>query len=445
MSIDTIAYIRLTKMAWRNVIRNWRHSLATLFSIACGFIAISLFDGYLNDLRGRIHDNFITRAMMGHVIIEKKGMQQFGHEDSWAYSLGENEQRFLEDFLKNDPAVRVRVRFLTLAGILNAGRNNPYVVGYGYDVKEGAELRGKKWAWNVIAGVPLHMTKETSIVLGGKMGESIDCEFAKTSVAIDKDEEAIALERPFKCPVKRAFLSVTTEHSQVNAIDYPITGMVDGVVISADRHLVQMPLKEAQRILDTDKLSMVTVALKSEEMIGGFVARLGEAARKNNLALDIVPSADHEVASYLTGGLQTLSVFRNLFMVVLIVIGIMSVINTMTKAVNERIREIGTLRSLGFFRHHLVYMFSAEGLFLSVLACVVGFFLTVVLSYGITSTGYSYDAGLFSNPIPLAIIFAPAAWLVSVVLFSVLAMGSAWFCSRRACHMVIADAMRHVE
>ena len=445
MSIDTTAYTRLTRTAWRNVVRNWRHSLATLFSISCGFIAISLFDGYLNDLRNRIHDNFITRAMMGHVIIEKKGMSTHGYADSWGYTLDPREQQFLDDFLKKDGDVRVRVRFLELTGILNAGRNNPYVVGYGYDVKEGAELRGKQWGWNVVAGVPLHLTKEPSIVLGGKLGESIDCEFTRGQITTDHNGEAIASEKPFRCPINRAFLSVTTEHAQVNAIDYPITGLVDGVVMSADRHLVQMPLKEAQRLLDTDRVSMVTVALKSEDRTDDFVERLKRAAVAGNIALDVVPSADHPKASYLTGGLQTLSVFRNLFMVVLIIIGIMSVVNTMTKAVNERIREIGTLRSLGFYRHHLVYMFSIEGMFLSVIACVVGFFCTIVLGQIITLTGYTYDAGLFSNPIPLRISFAPLAWLFSGVLFSVLAMGSAWFCSRKACHMVIADAMRHVE
>ena len=445
MPMDNVAYAQLLKMAWRNVVRNWRHSLATLFSISCGFIAISLFDGYLIDLRNRIHDNFITRAMMGHVIIEKKGRQEHGHEDAWAYSLTDSDQKFLDGFLKKDPDVRVRVRFLDLTGILNAGRNNPYVVGYGYDVAEGAELRGKHWAWNVLAGVPLHMTKESSIVLGGLMGESIDCEFIKGHVPVDRDSVAVAAEKPFRCPVKRAFVSVTTEHSQVNAIDFPITGLVDGVVISADRHLVQMSLHDAQRLLDTDKVSMVTVALKSLDHLDLFVARLKAEAAANHVDLDVVPSEDHQIASYLTGGLQTLSVFRNLFMVVLIIIGIMSVVNTMTKAVNERIREIGTLRSLGFFRHHLVFMFSVEGMFLSVIACGVGFTFTLALSWIINLTGYSYDAGLFSNPVPLLISFAPSAWLFSGLLFSVLAMSSAWFCSRKACQMVIADAMRHVE
>ena len=90
-------------------------------------------------------------------------------------------------------------------------------------------------------------------------------------------------------------------------------------------------------------------------------------------------------------------------------------------------------------------MFSIEGLFLSVIACCVGFLSTVIISLVINHTGYTYDAGLFSNPVPLLISFAPVAWLFSGALFSLLAMGSAWYCSRRACHMVVADAMRHVE
>ena len=45
--------LALWRMAQRNVRRNWRQSFAAILSIATGFVAIALFEGYLNDLARR--------------------------------------------------------------------------------------------------------------------------------------------------------------------------------------------------------------------------------------------------------------------------------------------------------------------------------------------------------------------------------------------------------
>jgi putative ABC transport system permease protein len=150
------------------------------------------------------------------------------------------------------------------------------------------------------------------------------------------------------------------------------------------------------------------------------------------------------MAAYVSSGLQILHVFRNLFMSIVVLIGVMSVANTMMKAVNERIREIGTLRSLGFLRRHLVYMFALEGAFLSLIACVVGLAMTLVLTFTIDHLGLTYRAGILSVPINLKVRYSVGAWIISAAVLSVLATGTAWFSSRRASRMVVADAMRHV-
>src|SRR5690348_3703785 len=90
---------KLARMARRNVLRNWRHSLATILAIASGFMAVSLFDGFLKQLDYVILDGYSTRGMLGHVIIEKKGAQDFQAEDPWLYSLDKNDQAFIDEYL----------------------------------------------------------------------------------------------------------------------------------------------------------------------------------------------------------------------------------------------------------------------------------------------------------------------------------------------------------
>src|SRR5262249_51118240 len=147
------------------------------------------------------------------------------------------------------------------------------------------------------------------------------------------------------------------------------------------------------------KITMVSVQLKGDDEVDGFIKRLTAAADAKGLKFDVMPWQEHNIAAYLKGGMQILHVFRNLFMAIVVTIGVMSVANTMMKSVNERIREIGTLRSLGFYRRHLVYMFALEGMFLSLLACALGLAGTLVATVLIAQLGITYKAGFLSVPI----------------------------------------------
>jgi len=440
-------YLQMAKLAWRNVLRNWRHSLATTLAIASGFMAVSLFDGFLKELEYRNEDGYTTRGMLGHVLVQRKDAQLYGYEDQWEYALGKDEQAFLEDFFRSDPDFLRRVRFLNMAGLINAGGHNAVFIGYGYDLKEGAEVRGDRWFWNVLAGVPIDQAKDRGpvVAIGTGLGHLLDCESTYTGPKIILEDGNYRPEpRPFTCKDPRVTLSATTEAAQINAIEAPVVGIFDAGFRETDKRAAQMDLVQAQRLLDTDKITMVAVQLKSPDAIPSFVRRLKDGAAAKGLSLDVMPWQDHSIAAYVRGGMEILEVFRNLFMSIVVTIGVMSVANTMMKSVNERIREIGTLRSLGFLRRHLVVMFSLEGMFLSALSCALGLIFTIVVSVAIGNLGITYRAGILSVPITLKIRFVPLAWLASGVMLSALATGTAWFCSRRAGRMVIADAMRHV-
>ncbi len=432
-------------MARRNVLRNWRHSLATILAIASGFLAVSLFDGFLKELQTRNTDGFSTRGMMGQVIIEKRGAQQDADLDQWKYSLDEPEQAAIEAFLKADPDFVRRVRFLDAAGLVYANNNSAVFMGHGYDIDDGLAARGERWAWNTVAGKPLQLATKPSVVIGRSMARLLGCETASTKDDfIQPDGNYTPEDRAFTCKQPRLTVSATTEMAQVNAIDLELIGLIDAGFREADKRALSLSLEDAQKLLDTKKITRIAVHLTGEDKVSGFIKRFEAYKIDHKLDLDIVPWQDHKLAAYVKGGMQLLSVFRNLFMAIVVTIGVMSVFNTMMKAVNERTREIGTLRSLGFLRSELMFVFACEGFFLSLLACVVGFVATIVLSFLIGKLGFTYRAGVLSVPIMLRVKYAPVAWGVSALVLSALATVTAWFCARKASRMVIADAMRHV-
>jgi putative ABC transport system permease protein len=436
----------MANIGWRNVTRNWRHSLASSLAILAGFTAVSLFDGFLTELADVTAEGYTMRGMQGHVIIQRRDAQYKLVEDSFAYSMTKEEQEIIEELLRKDPDFDLRVRFLDVKGMLANGVNNAFFIGAAVDVHEGRAMREPKWAWNTVAGKPLHLTDpNNSVLIGTGLGRMMDCETETDIINITKRSGGyIEEDRPFKCSRPSLQLSATTESAQVNALDLKVTGIVDGGFREQDKHWVILPLQTAQKLLDTEKVTTISVRLRDEKAIPKFIERLREQTSNRGLDLDIMRWQDHQVGVFMRGSMQILNSFRHLFMVIVVLICVLSVSNTMMKAVTERIREIGSLRSFGFRRSDITLMFTFEGLFLALISCLAGLILTVLLSLAINFSGITYKAGLLSAPIYLLVGFSPIVWIANALWLTSLAAATAWLASRRAAKMVIADAMRHV-
>ena len=437
---DIFVYRKLGAIALRNILRNPRHSIATVLAIAFGFLAVCLFDGYLRDFM-RLADEFLVkRSMMGHVVIQKQGYAEYGIESPWGYVLTPKDQEFVAGYLKNAPGVRATVRFLDIVGMLHTGASGRYFIGYGYDVQEGLKMRTEQWAQNAEVGLPLHLAPPKSIVLGKRMGRAVGCENAAKGSA----QTAAGAEGKLDCRWPRVTLSVSTEFTQVNSMLLSISGLVDGIYENADKHLVLMSLRDAQQLMDTDKVSMITVALDDPSQAAAFASELQRQGNAQGLKIEATRSYDHPMASFISNSLKIMMTFRHLFLSILVIIAIMSVINSMVKSVNERFREIGMIRSLGYHRTHIMIMFGFEGFFIGLIACGLTLPITLALLWAVNAADLRYDAGLSASPVPFGIAPAPLTWLASCALFVMLAALSAWIASRKAANMNIADSMRFV-
>ena len=121
----------------------------------------------------------------------------------------------------------------------------------------------------------------------------------------------------------------------------------------------------------------------------------------------------------------------------------LSVANSMMKSINERVREIGTLRSFGFRKMDIVLLFSFEGLFLGVLSCMGGILVSASLAFFLSHIGLSFKAGILSSAMPVNFSIALPTWLGTSLVLSLITFSASVLVSRRAAGMVIADALRH--
>jgi putative ABC transport system permease protein len=197
-------------------------------------------------------------------------------------------------------------------------------------------------------------------------------------------------------------------------------------------------------LADTEAVTMYAVLLDDGVDPAAFAAALGEAARTKGLDLAVVPWHDHVTAELYRRTQSIFAVYRNLVVLIVVAIAGMSVLTTMLKSVNERVREIGTLRSLGFRRRHVLTLFTLEAGMLAAVSSAVGFAATVALIRLINGAGISYNGGMAATPIPLAVGLVPAACIFAVVFLSGVAMLAALVPARRAARLSIPDALGHV-
>jgi putative ABC transport system permease protein len=310
-------------------------------------------------------------------------------------------------------------------------------IGQGYDLKEGASARGERWAWNTVAGTPLHLAPVQGIVLGQGLGSFVGC-LPESNENVFRPTGGIIPEvRGYKCAEDKLVLTSSTMNAQINTHRLPVLGMFDGGLRDVDRRAIHMSLADAQRLLDTDHISMMSVSLNKKDHIATFLQMFSGFFAKEG-RLEAVPWRQHSFGTLSRGAEQILNMFRNVFMVIVAAISLMSVANTMMRVIHERSTEIGSLRSFGFRQTDIQTLFAFEGMFLALSACLGGLVVTIFLTLAVNALGIPYKGGILSAPIYLIVHQVPWSWLLNLTVLATIATLTSWLASAKIARAQVA-------
>jgi putative ABC transport system permease protein len=153
----------------------------------------------------------------------------------------------------------------------------------------------------------------------------------------------------------------------------------------------------------------------------------------------IVSAVEADIASF------------SIIIAVLFLLIVIGILNSMSMAVHERTREIGTLRAIGMKRGQLTRLFLAEGVSVAAVGSLVGAALAglVGIYFGIVGFDLSALAGT-GLPIPFGERFTAdfRVWdfLLGAAIGIVTATAGSLIPTRRASKIAIADALgSHLE
>jgi putative ABC transport system permease protein len=243
-------------------------------------------------------------------------------------------------------------------------------------------------------------------------------------------------------PGKDGVVMSPTLDGQMNAMDIVVAGTYDSGSEATNDKIMRVPFSFAQALYDTDKTDRIVVLLDDWQKTDAVRRQLASQLEAAGIAVEIKTWQELSMFYNQVKGMFDM-IFFFLFCIVLIIV-VMSTINTMGMAVLERTREVGTLRALGLKRRGVSMLFAAEGLMLGVIGCLLG----IVLNTGVWGlfqwAAPTYTPPGLSTPVPLVIDLVLGDMGRLCVFFSALSLMAAILPARRAARQNVVEALGHV-
>src|SRR5882724_11469226 len=405
------------KLALRNVFRNRRRTLITLAAMGFGAAAIIVFGGFVHSIYYGVRESTI-RSQVGHIQFYRKGYSEKGNLAPFDYLIADYPT--LRDELRRLPHVKTVTARLCLSGLVSTGDTTTAFVGSGV-VPEG-EMDLSALAV-IVDGKELATRDPRGVTLG------------------------VGLARAFGVkPGDDLTLLTTSKAGAINALAVKVRGVWESGEKAYDDRFLRIGLPEVQRVLDLEhgEVQSVVLLLDRTENTAAVRDRLERLIRERGLDLELKTWEDLALRYH-----QVRELFGRIFGVLTLIVSIMVVFgitNTMTMAIFERTREIGTVMALGTRRRGVVSMFVLEGFVLGVLGAIAGVVLGGALAKAISAVGIQLPPPPGSTRGFMVQIFVVPAVLaqafeLSIVAATLASLYPAW----RAARLNVVEALRHVE
>lgn len=406
-------------LACRNTMRNRRRSLVTLAIAATGTAAALLGGGFALHTYESLAQ--ASARDTGHLVLAAPG--QFDGNDNMPLEHGlAGREQLTRELLANPRVTRVLPR-LQFSGLISNGDKSEIFLGTGVDARQEFLVKGP------------FMSVEEGTLLDAD-GSAADGPARGAGIVLGKGLARILNAHPGSSLT----LMSTTASGSLNAIDVTVTGVVSSGIADIDKRLAMVELPIAQQLLASDKVSYLSVYLDELEDSDAIAA-----AWKTRYAgkLEVHTWLEQALFYQSVKGLYN-RIFGFLGVIVLVIV-LFAITNTLSMAVLERTREIGTLRAMGTTRAEITRLFTLEGFVLGGGGALLGMALAGGIAMALLVLGIQMPPppGRTSG-YPLLVEVSPAMYAAAALAVTVLAALASLLVSRKAAHQPVVEALAHV-
>ena len=405
-------------LACRNAMRNRRRSLVTLAIAAIGTAAALLGGGFALYTYESLAQ--ASARDTGHLVLAAPG--QFEGNDNMPLEHGLSGSAALTRELLAHPRVTRVLPRLQFSGLVSNGDKSEIFLGTGVDARQEFLVKG-----------PFMKLEEGGLLDAG--GGSAPG--ARTpGIVLGK-----ALARILNAhPGSELTLMSTTTAGSLNAIDVTVTGIVSSGIADIDKRLAMVDLTTAQQLLVSDKVSYLSVYLDDLDHSDA----VGAAWRAQYAGkLEIRTWLDQAIFYQSVKGLYN-RIFGFLGVIVLVIV-LFAITNTLSMAVLERTREIGTLRAMGTTPGEVTRLFTLEGTVLGGGGAALGMALAGGIAMALLVLGIQMPPPPGrTGGYPLVVVVSPAMYGAAALAITLLAALASLIVSRKAAKQSVVEALAHV-
>jgi putative ABC transport system permease protein len=398
----------LFSLAFRNLFRNARRTIAILLTVALGTGAIFAFDGFingvLNELRYEtIHSNY------GYGQINTKGYRDSVFEDPTEHWISNPDE--IEEYLSYLNGVKEIFPRVSFSALLTNGKTTISGSGQGIEAEEEAHFFH---SLNVEEGKPLR-AQPNGILLGKGLANALHVKPGSTVTVMTNSS-------------KGAF----------NKEDFVVSGIFHTGSLEFDNRMFRIQLPVAQKLLNTKKIELFSLGLRNLSDWDGVAKRVEATYPKlEATSFDVLDTVFYK------NSVNWLKAQFNVVQVIILTIVLLGIFNTVSAAILERKQEIGTLRANGESASRVMLLILAEGGMLSIFGSLIGMasvysFLTLFI-----------DKGLLMPPGPgqtraflVTFSFEWSMVFYSLIISSIAALIASFFAGIKVVKMPISTALR---
>ena len=370
------------ELALRNVLRNKRRSVATVMAIGLSCAGLVLFGGYVTwaHLASETH----ATSMTGHLQLFKEGYRIKGAGNPAAYAIDDYDsvkQLLLADEVIG-PLVQMVTGQLLVQGMVSSAdrQTSTAFIGLGA-VPEDLE-RLARWNPYGLADVRAIAANAALFSTGPELVHD-DPEGVTLGVGLARILD-IRMQPPGgkEVPPTVELISQPPSGGMANMVSGTVRKLSTRAIEELDNRLVFMPLPLASSLLfpgEAPRVTSIILLLRDARSLPLLEARLKELARVGKLDLEwrnfweLTPNNARSV--------RMMDMFFLFAFCIISVVLVFTIYNTMMMSVMERVREIGTVRAIGFTRKDIIRLFTIEGLLLGIAGSFLGLLLAVGIAF----------------------------------------------------------------
>jgi len=403
------------KLGLRNIFRNERRSVITLAAMAFGAAAIILFGGFVHFMFWGVRENAI-HSELGHIQIYQRGFSEKGHVEPFEYLITDISR--IMALLESVEHITLVTPRLRVSGLISTGDTTSSFIGLGVDPDKEADLASFV---NIIDGQDLSKRQANGAILGKGLAAGVGAK-----------------------PGDSLTILSTTRHGSINAAEVVVRGIFESGSKEFDDRALKVPLPLVESLLDTEgAVQSLVIVLDQTEHTALVRERLLALFAQHQLELELKTWEDLALRYH-----QVRNLLQNIFNVVTLIVSVIAVLgvaNTLTMAVFERTREVGTIMAIGTKRRGVVALFLTEGFLLGVLGGLLGLAVGIGLAKLISTHGIPMAPPPGSTRAFIARIWViPQVLGLAFTLSLLTALLSSFYPAFRASRLNVVEALRHV-